>query len=202
MDRDFPDVGTGCQLYDHQMKRSENYGLMIVGLSAFVALTVLAAFGLGVFVGSRMNDAGDVNAVGLVPPTLEQPSTTLAIVSPVVILDGCESVGSVPIVCVVGVFVINEQIEVKLEYVGFEPSMMDLHAHVYAGSQSVADSAVADSAGGGGGMWQVTDSDRLVLSTKDGVGAQILVDGEVCVATATAEHKLLHYGSSCLQFSG
>ncbi len=185
------------------MERSENHGLVVVGLSAFVALAVVSTFGIGVFVGSRMNDGEGANAVGPVSSPSEQPSTTLvsSSLSPVAILDGCETTTSEPIVCVAGVFVINEQIEVSLEYAGFEPSMMDLHAHVYAGSQSVADSAVADSAGGGGGRWQVTDSDRMVLSTKDGLGAQILQDGEVCVATATAEHKLLHYGSSCLRLS-
>ncbi len=176
-----------------------------MGLSAFVALAVVTAFGIGLLAGSRISDPHDASAVGPVQPASEQPSTTLASssLSPVVIFDDCETAESVPIVCVDGVFVINEQIEVSLEYVGFEPSMMGLHAHVYAGSQSVANSAASDSAAGGGGMWQVTDSDLMVLSTKDGLGAQILGDGEVCVATATAtaEHELLHHGASCLRFS-
>lgn len=85
------------------MDNSDNRGLMVVGLSAFVALPVVSAFGIGVLVGNRTHAVDAANAVGPVPPASGQSSTTFASasLSPDVLV-GCEPAGSVPIICIAG----------------------------------------------------------------------------------------------------
>lgn len=91
---------------------------------------------------------------------------------------------------------------IDLEYRNVEPHRIglggddDIHAHLFPSDSSTESVGAPGNFSIGGGEWQISDAQRVVLASQH--DAYLSRTGEICVATATNTHTLLHLHESCL----
>lgn len=189
------------------MDQRQGHMFLSTALAAGIALAVVAAFGIGLSVGSGLSrdQVGVLSGQGSID--VAQPTSTLSheerMVESFETVTNCDRGSSGPMVCLEEATVNESGLFLRLRYVGFEPSIgAGMHAHVFAGSLDAEQAGTHGDHSVGGGPWQVVDSTSTLIPVDAGIGSDALADGSICVATATERHTLAHTEISCIEISG
>lgn len=169
-----------------------------------IGLAVLQVAAAGVFwAGFRLGASDETSATPLTDP---KPETTLTVdtnpTSPAGLQDPCAPDFQEVAACIVAATIDETgDLIIELECRNVEPDRVgfdadDVHAHIFSSDQLIESVGMPDGAVVGGGEWMVTDGIELRVNRSE--RESLSRTGEVCVATSTSVHTLLHLHTSCV----